>query len=360
MKICFLADGQSIHTKRWCDHFSKAGQEVHLITFRQAKIENTRVHFIDAGDVVVAGGNWKVLLKTGKVKKILREIKPDLLHAHYATSYGIVGALTGFHPYIITGLGTDLLISPGSSFLYRMLIRYALKRADWITVMSEQMQEAVMKLLPEANKLSIVRFGIDPEIFHPKGRNVPTDKFVITSTRNFEPVYNIELLLNALGQIKTKISNLSVNLIGAGTLRSKLEKMTIDLGLSHIVKFHGKLQQPEIANILRQSHLFATTSLSDGNNVSLNEAMACGTVAIATDIAANREWVRNEVNGFLVPTDKPEILAEKIVYVYNNYPELERKTVTFNEKIIAEKALWQTNMAMVGNKYRELCQKSYS
>ena len=86
--------------------------------------------------------------------------------------------------------------------------------------------------------------------------------------------------------------------------------------------------------------------------------MACGCVSIATDIEANRIWIKEGTNGFLVPTDKPEILADKILYVYRYYTDLKETSASFNDKIIAEKALWSSNMAIVENKYRELCKKN--
>lgn len=353
MKICFLADGLSIHTKRWCDHFSKLGHDIHLATFRNAEMENVTVHYLNAGNVSAAGGNWKVLLKVGEIKKVLRDIKPDVLHAHYATSYGIAGSLTRFHPYIITALGSDVLISAKNSFLYGMLVKYALKKADWVTAMADHMKDAMVNMGIDSSKITTVMFGIDPEIFNHNKRRVSVGIFTLTSTRNFEPVYNLKLLLNALALVKGKIPSLSVNMIGDGSQRDELKKMCADLDLNELIKFHGKVPQVQIANTLNESNLFITTSLSDGNNVSLNEAMACGVVSLATDIPANREWIKNGVNGFLIPTDQPEILADKILYVYKNYEELENKTIPFNDKLIAEKALWSSNMAIVENKYKE-------
>lgn len=353
MRICYLADGQSIHTRRWCDHFSQLGYDIHLITFRDAKIENTTVHFVDTGEVSVDGGNWRVLLRIAAIKKILRQIKPDILHAQYATSYGLAGALSGFHPYIATALGSDVLITPQKSVLYRVLVRYAVKQADWVTAMADHMKDVIINLGVDSRKVTIIRFGIDPIVFNHNNRRVSQDKFIITSTRNFEPVYNIELLLDALNLVKERIPGLCVNLIGDGSLRNQLESKTRVLGLKETIRFHGKISQNEIAAILNRSHLFVTTSLSDGNNVSLNEAMACGAFSLASDILANRQWINESVNGFLIPTDKPEILADRIVYVYKNYKALEKNAIRFNDNIIFEKALWSANMAIVEDKYKE-------
>ena len=68
MKICLLADGESIHTIRWCKHFFGLGHEIHLITFKKVEMDDIHIHFIDTGKINVEGGNWKILLKFLHIK----------------------------------------------------------------------------------------------------------------------------------------------------------------------------------------------------------------------------------------------------------------------------------------------------
>jgi glycosyltransferase involved in cell wall biosynthesis len=357
MKICYFADGESIHVVRWCRHFAALGHEVHLISFKRAEIEHVQTHFISSGNIAVSGGNWKVLLKFREVKKLLDKIKPDILHAHYATSYGVTGALCGFHPYVITALGSDVLISPQRSVIYRMLLKFAFSKADWITAMAGHMRNAMIRMGVPPSKTDTVPFGIDPEIFNDRGRSIPAVKFVITSTRNFEPVYNIPHLISAVAIAKEKIPNLQLNMIGAGSLKPGIESMIREKGLEGQVKFFGKVPQPLIAETLRQSHLFITVSLSDGNNISLNEAMACGAFCIATDIPANTQWIEDGKNGFLVQVNDVQGLADKIVNSYTDYDELQQRALPMNKAIIAERAIWSANMLMVEKKYKSLTGK---
>jgi|SRR6185312_6432710 len=357
MRICYLADADSIHTKRWCIHFASLGHEVHLISFKKGGIEGVHFHFVDTGNISVKGGNWKVMFKANKVKSLVREINPDVLHAMYATSYGVVGALSGFHPYIITALGSDVLISPQQSILYRLLVKFALKRADLVTAMAEHMREIIIAMGINPGKVNTLVFGIDTAIFNHTKRVPPANKFVITSTRNFESVYNLQLLIKAVQLVSKEIPNLEVNLIGAGSQREELEKMIADYKLVKSVKFFGKVSQTEIADTLNKTHLFTSTSLSDGNNISLNEAMACGTVSLATDIPANRQWIKEGVNGFLVPLHDEKYLADKILYVYRNYTQMQKSSIEFNDKIIEEKATWVKNMVIVENIYTQLSVK---
>ena len=86
MKICLFADATSVHSIRWCTHFHELGHEVHLISFKTNDIPSVQVHVVDAGPISVRGGNWKVLLSFRKVKKLLKQIQPEIFHSLYATS----------------------------------------------------------------------------------------------------------------------------------------------------------------------------------------------------------------------------------------------------------------------------------
>lgn len=357
MKICYFADAESIHIVRWCKHFASLGHDVHLISFKDKKIENITTHYVNAGNIAVVGGNWKVLLKFREVKRLLSQIKPDIFHSHYATSYGITGALCGFHPYIITTLGSDVLISAQKSHIYKILLKFAFSKADWITAMAEHMKVAINNIGVKSTKISVVPFGIDPSIFNDENRKLNPERFVITSTRNFEPVYNIPHLINAVSEAKKTIPHIHLNLIGAGSLREKLESLVLEKGLKDNVTFLGKVSQQEIAKTLKNSHVFVSVSLSDGNNISLNEGMACGAFCIATNIPANQQWIKNNENGFIIEINDVDALKDKIVNSYQNYNQLIEKANPINKKIIEEKATWSTNMMKVEEKYQFLIHK---
>jgi glycosyltransferase involved in cell wall biosynthesis len=355
MKICFLADSESIHTKRWCNHFRDLGNEIHLISFKpKCDIEGINFHTISSGDISVKGGNWKVLLQARRIKKIIKSIHPDVLHAHYSTSYGIVGAMCNYHPYVITSLGSDVLISPKKSIVYRLLLRMAFSKADWITTMADHMKEASRLIGDFDDKTTVVPFGIDTNIFNDHKRNIPNNQFVIVSTRNFEPVYNIPDILQAISQVKDKIPNLVLQMIGTGSQVDLVKSLAKELELDDVIKFHGRIEQVRIAEILQQSHVFLSVSSSDGNNISLNEAMACGCYPIATDIAANRQWISSGENGLLVTVNDIDALAANMLEVYNNFDSFSVKSYDRNKQIISEKADWNINLKVVEDKYKEL------
>ncbi|MBA3971944.1 MAG: glycosyltransferase family 4 protein, partial [Bacteroidetes bacterium] len=329
-----LADGESIHTTRWCRHFADLGHEIHLITFKDVQLENIHVHFVNSGGINVSGGNWKVIFKYKEVKHILKKIKPDVLHSLYATSYGMVGALSGFHPYIVTPLGSDILISPKDSIIYRSLLKFTFKKADLITSMAPHMTEVMMGYGVKKEKIAHIVLGINTTIFNRKNRKLSSDEFVITSTRNFEAVYNIPHFLKAIFLVKNDIPGLRVNIIGSGSLRGELESLVQELKISDVVIFLGKVPQTKVVEILNSSHVFVIVSLSDGNALSLIESMACGAYPIATNIPANREWVEDGVNGRFVNIDDVRGLAEQIKNVYSNFDKLIEVAMSESAKVI--------------------------
>lgn len=354
MRICLLADGESIHTQRWCQHFCELGHDIHLITFKDVQIPNINVHTVSGVNINVSGGNWKVILKYRQIKQLINKLQPDVLHALYATSYGLVGALTGFRKFIVTPLGTDVLVSPEQSFIYRAILYYVFKKATVITSMAPHMKEAMLKLGAKNEKIQDVVLGINTNIFNKKNRILSENDFVICSTRNFEPVYNIPHFLKALAIVKHNIPNLKVNIIGDGSLKQDLVNLSKQLKIDHFVNFLGKVPQNKVVELLNESHVFVTVSLSDGNSLSLIEAMACGAYPIASDILANKQWVVEDVNGSFVKINDVQGLANCITDVFTRYNDIIPLALIESDKIISQKGTWNVNMAKMEKIYRNL------
>lgn len=355
IRICYLADGQSIHTRRWCSFFTTQGFEVHLITFRPSEITDATVHFIDCGPISVEGNNRKILTKIPTIRKLVRKINPDLVHAHYATSYGIAGAFCGKRPFVVTALGSDVLVSPLQSKAYRWLLNIVFRKATWITAMSDPMKERMIELGAAKEKIDTVIFGIDPAIFCLKEDEKPSGELNIVSTRNFETVYNIEMLIEALAIVKLELPNIKVHFAGAGSRETQVKELVKTLNLQDCCTFYGRMSPEGIASLLRQSHIFVSVSSSDGNNISLNEAMACGCMNVVSDIPANRQWIVDNENGYFVPELNAGSIAKTVIKAAKQYPEKIGPMRSTNNLIISEKANWVNNMLKVKQKYYKLC-----
>jgi len=344
--VCYLANARSIHTQRWTAHFSRRGYCVHVMSFDKGDIPGVEVHHVPPPFSFKPVG---FLLTLPKVKRILRTIRPDILHAHYATSYGLIGALTGFKPLIVTAWGTDVLIMPQKSRLFRGILLWSLGKADLITSMAAHMTAVLKGLGVDDKKIVTLPFGVDTAVFHP-GLRAREEDIDIICTRPCESLYNVDLLIRSLPLIAARYPQLRCVLIGGGSQEPKLRALAEDLGMTVHIHWTGHVSLPDVAKWLGRAKVFVSPSLSDGNNISLNEAMACGCFPVCTDIPANREWLEDGQNGYLVPVDQPEVLAERVCLALGAL-DFRRRCAETNWRIVENRADWNKHMATMEGFY---------
>ena len=133
MRICYIAS-PGIHTNPWLKYFADNGHEVHLITTESSRgsTDNVKLHLLKRFGPRIRIINYLVnsIPLILRFKKLIRNINPDIIHAHYIMDTTLLGAVCGFHPFVVTVWGSDVLISPKQSKLSRQMARYVLKRAD--------------------------------------------------------------------------------------------------------------------------------------------------------------------------------------------------------------------------------------
>ncbi len=353
MRICYLANAASVHTQRWATHFAKRRHDVRVVSFEATCIGSVAVTHVKPARLTRRLG---LLLAFPAVRRIVKQIAPDILHAHYVTSYGVAGALCGRHPLVTTGWGTDVLVAPEESWICRQLVRFALSRADLITSMAPHMTEHLVRRgYAKAEKILTLPFGVDTELFNPRQRRRShTDRDgVVVSTRRLDHGLNVGLFIRAIPSVARRCPNSRFVVAGDGPLRPSLEQLARALGVAERTEFRGTVSQRDMPALLGTADVFVSTSPSDGNNISLNEAMACGAFPVATDIAANRAWVRHGVNGILFPCGDVEALAQGIIQSLA-LPSWRTSAMAQNWEIVRTHASWQMRMAEMEGIYARL------
>jgi len=353
VKICYLANAGSIHTQRWAKYFASRGCEITVVSFQPGEIGGVEVFQIGS---LSSRHRLNILLNLGRVRRLVRQINPDILHAHYVTSYGLAAALTGRHPLVITAWGTDVLVMPEQSRLYRQIVRFALNRADLITSMADHMTHLLVeKGYAQAQKIMTLPFGVDTEIFNPNRRIPMTSQKtpLVVSTRRLHHGLDVHIFLQAIPYVLEDVADARFVVAGDGPLRVRLAEMARDLGIAKRVTFRGEVTQHQMAELLGKADVFISTSPTDGNNISLNEAMACGAFPVATDIAANRTWIRNEKNGLLFTSKNIQELAEKIIKALRNRTWREAIAAE-NWSIVKNRGNWTREMARMEEMYEAL------
>lgn len=315
MRILFVADAASIHTRRWLEHFRNRGDEVHVASFRAFEVPGVTLHLLPTFGLGKLGYFYALMA----LPRIFSRVRPDLVHAHYLTSYGFLAAFAGLRPLVVTAWGSDALIAPRQSRLMRYFASYAVRHASVVTTLADHMNPAVAELGVPLDRITATPFGVDTDFFRPDpAATAPHEPLKLICTRNFDVVYDVGTLIRALEKVFSRGRRLQVDLVGDGPLRQELVDLARQLRIDSHIKFHGHVEHKVLAGLLAGADIFVTPALSDGNNVSLNEAMACGCFPVATDIPANAQWVTHDRNGYLYPPGDVDRLAQVIEAALDN------------------------------------------
>src|SRR3990172_7996667 len=164
MRICYVVHSASHFAAPYVDHFARAGHEVHVISFSQEPLANAVTHYPVAREYDPLGNKLDYVRAIPTVRRLLRRIAPDLLHAHFLTSNGLVAAATGFHPLVVSARGSDVHESMGRP-LRRALIRFVMRRADLVNPVSREIAAKVASLGIPAAKMLCLTQGIEVSRF---------------------------------------------------------------------------------------------------------------------------------------------------------------------------------------------------
>ena len=370
MRICYICGGKSIKNVLWLNYFTRRGHEVHLIS--RCKLasggggyeKDVQIHPLIRlfPRIWSVSGFLSALLWPIQVRILLSRIKPDVVDAHFITVNGYLAAFSFFHPFVLNGFGSDILIDPKRNFIHRFLTKYSLKKADLVICNSETIKAGMIQLDTDPTKIREIYKGVDTQKFSPKWNNnrlrskgvneAPT----IISIRNLTPIYNVEMLIRAIPLVLDKVPEAKFIICGDGEQRDYLERLADSLGIASAIRFVGWIPHEELPKYLASSDIYVSTSLSDSCPVSLQEAMACELPPVVTDIPANREWITGGKNGYLIPINDAQLLAGKIIHLIKN----KRVRETFgklNREIIKEKAEYKREMERMERLYRGLLRR---
>lgn len=350
-RILIVADARSIHTRRWVEYFLGTGAEVHVASGRFFQIPGATVHVLPRYGL----GKLGYFFATRSLRRLHANLQPDVVHAHHLTSYGFLAAFANLHPLIVTAWGSDVLVSAKESRLLRYLVRYAVLHADVVTTVAEHMNSAVAELGIPSDKIIAIPFGVDTKLFvlSPHPPISPASTVSLICTRALDTIYDVETLLRATAAVVARGRKVHLELVGDGPLRRTLSDLSEELNIATQVTFHGRRDSAALAHMLASADIFISPAHSDGNNVSLNEAMACGCFPIATSIPANRQWIRNDSSGYLYTPGDVNQLATAIEKAIDN-PEVRARARTINRTIVEADADWRVCTKRVEEIYRNI------
>jgi L-malate glycosyltransferase len=365
MKICFLSDPRYLHTHRWARFLTERGHEVHIIGnpgtdhLRSAEVT---IHFLDTASFRRL---W-VVRTTLALARLLRGLRPDILHMHYLTALAAPVFLR-FRPFLVSVWGADILGEKGlvvEGPKIRFLKTLVLRRAHAVLATSHFLAAATRRYAGlRAKRVSVYPWGVDLHQFQPvpragpsPGRHAPV---VIGFVKHLEPQYGLEYLLRAIPGIRARHPAIRVVILGSGSLRAQLEHMAASLSVSDVVSFCGEVPHDQVPRHMAEMDIFVMPSVYEAETfgVAAVEAQAMGIPVVATRISGVPEAVLENRTALLVPPRDPDALSQAVVRLIEDQ-ELRRSMSHEGRRFVERCYDWRPNAGRVEALYARLLSRT--
>jgi glycosyltransferase involved in cell wall biosynthesis len=238
-----------------------------------------------------AGGKLRYLTLA---RRTLAAARPDVVHAHFLVPSGLIAAVAGRAPLVVTAHGRDVR-NIGAIRGVAAATRLVVRRASAVICVSGYLQRELETKLPEAcGKVEVVSSGVD------------RDRFALTDPPPGPPGF---LCVGALEERKNvvrladafaRLGEGTLTFAGDGPLRPHLEGR-------ERVRLLGRVPHEEIPRLLSESRVLAQPSLVEPLGQALLEAMACGRSVVATRIGGPPEFVPPQAGVLVDPLDVDDL-----------------------------------------------------
>jgi len=364
MKIMFLAGSSYAGLTEWVKYFVTRDCEVHWVTFSTLPpepIKKVKTHQIV--------GTYNILSRVRYLRKVIKKINPDIVHAFHITSYGIPAALSCFHPLVLSALGSDIAIEPEKSRKTEFLVKFILKKAVLVHTGHETGRKRLVELGCNKEKIFVQPFGVEVNEFSPDSRSQSLrrelnieNKYSVIIAHRWKRKYRIDVFIKAIPMVLEKIQDVKFLICGGGFLEQELKELVIELGVHKNVEFIGDIPHSEMHKYLASVDLYVDT-LSDyrdgvigkgGGEVGVTtmEAMACGTPQLISDRVSVRSG--NWFQGLTYRQLDSQDMAEKILLLLRN-ESLRKEIGRKSRKMALRIGNLEKNMRSWQGIYHSLC-----
>lgn len=244
------------------------------------------------------------------LNRSIRKLQPDIIHSHGS----FANVFAGFAASLLRGV--PLLIHHHTEWTgdhpWRQVFaeKWAAGRADRILSVSRAVARSVIEEgIGSERKVEVLYNGVDLQRFPFRKRSVGGG---IVSVGSLVPHKGQEVLIRAMTDIRSRVPDSTLTIVGDGSERARLERLSDELDMKGAVRFTGRVA--DVGEYLSDADLFALPSLErEGLGISILEAMASGLPVVATECGGIVEIVENERNGLLVPPGDSAALSNALL-----------------------------------------------
>jgi glycosyltransferase involved in cell wall biosynthesis len=371
MRIIYFSKNYTPHDHRFLSSLSETKHEIFYLKLEAntRQVEDRPVPS-NIQQILWAGGKreflWRDLPRlTFDLRRLTKEIKPDLIHAGPTQTCAFISVLTSFRPVLTMCWGYDLVRDADRNSWMRWVTRYTLKRsAHFISDAQFTCDKAVVYGMNPKNTV-VFPWGIDLDDFRPKGaedgkRKTPANNrkssvvnrkaVTLFCNRTWEEIYGVDVLAKAFVRVAKINPDLNLILLGGGSQSARLRQILTHGAVMDRVHFGGQVPYNDLPRWYQMADIYISPSHVDGSSVSLMEALACGVPCLVSDIPGNKEWIIEGENGWLFHDGDAGDLAEKILNAIHSRKSFKR-IGDLARKTAEQRANWKKNFGKLLEAY---------
>ena len=341
-RVVILGWADSTHIQRWTTGLSGRGFEISVISVGGSAIDGIPTTIYPRGE---KGAYLKYALSA---RRDVIALRPNLLHCHYASGFGLWTQAIRHRPTLVSVWGSDVI---GVSGIEKWLVARTLRRADWITATGEYLKGAALTVATGVkDKISVIPFGVTPPN---ETKPLPSGPVRICYLKEHRAIYGPDLLVEAFAIARRTIPDLRLSLAGNGPMEADLRRCIDELGLTVAVDYPGYLTREQVVDYLSNHHMLVMPSRMESFGVSALEAASCARPVIASRVGGIPEVVIDGQTGILVAPENIEALSDAIVKLAGDRGLMERMG-TAGRRFVSAKYDFEKSLDQMAELYDRL------
>ncbi|MFZ6021247.1 MAG: glycosyltransferase, partial [Chloroflexota bacterium] len=351
MKVLYFSRDYTPHDHRFLSALAQTPHTIYYLRLeRQSRQLEDRPLPLKVEQVVWQGGRqpvgWRDYPRLlADLRRVIRRLQPDVIHAGPVQSAAFLAALSGFRPLVSMSWGSDLLLDADRSAWMRWVTRFTLRRTTVLAADCRTVLEKATQFGFPPQRVVLFPWGVDLARFQPgradafRARRGWQDAFVVLSLRTWEPLYGVDVLARGFARAARQNPRLRLLLLGSGSQASLIRSIFEQEGVQEQVFFGGQVNGDDLPQYYQAADLYVSASHSDGSSVSLMEALASGLPVLVSDIPSNREWITPGREGWLFADGDDRVLCEGILRAAGQ-PEGLKEMRLAARRLAEERANW--------------------
>jgi glycosyltransferase involved in cell wall biosynthesis len=308
INLVFLAPGNSIHSYRWINYFSKKYKITWIYTGTlNYKIKN--VNYVNFSYNLILP-----ILPLFFLFKII-QLKPNIIHIHSISKNLFIAILVALL------FKKKVILNPwGSDFFYpNYLVSFLQKFIKNNLIFTDSFE--IKNILKKNNKVFKINFGVDLNYFNSRKKKIFTNSSkIIFCPRGYDKIYNQFLIIKFLKKNFSKLKKFTF--IFSGNINfseyNKLKKYVYKNKLNQNVKLLGNLNKKTYKQYLLRSDLVISASKSDaGLSSTIAEGMSAKCLVLCTNNRDNPYWISDGISGFLFKNNNLKSFESKFFKIFN-------------------------------------------